>query len=39
MKERIEARSLQQGFAQSRLPAFTEEEKEEIKGSRNSKIS
>lgn len=32
MKERIAARSYLEGFNESRLPSFTEEEKEIIKG-------
>jgi len=32
MRQRIDARSAAQNLAESRLPSFTEEEKEEIKG-------
>nr|AEE61793.1 unknown [Dendroctonus ponderosae] len=33
MRERVDMRSALQGFNQSRLPVFTDEEKEELKGS------
>lgn len=32
MRQRIDARSAAQNLTESRLPSFTEEEKEEIKG-------
>ncbi|ERL91732.1 hypothetical protein D910_09059 [Dendroctonus ponderosae] len=33
MRERVDRRSAEQGLSESRLPSFTEEEKEELKGS------
>lgn len=32
MRKRIDARSILQGFSQSRLPVFTDEEKSQLKG-------